>query len=373
MRNPINSSTQFTSTPPFRLGTGQRRPNGLGRNEADSATISPSALNFDNALNSPPAQRLSDAALQQAINDAAQVQRDAAQAQRDFDTASRRSNSEATDRHRRREVDVEIDAANLQEANELQRQREIIRQKEKDAAKLEAAAELQRQPDEQEAKAKRERDRIDAILAAKYQRDVEKARRLSEIDAYVKELVDTPCGERSELVIPKFLEANDLIRVSVEDKQHLMTFQDGLTYGLIPTEQQAIRGDGPDEKAEESVVARRIDLWKKMLQNQGVTIEGDRIAPCWLIYQATRHWIKAGVKKGREGSIDHVTQNCQGRFNTWHVALYRIYELVRPFLGLYQELFLELHYVIQSQRALSLKRPLDSWGSEGSSKKARSS
>mgnify|MGYP006187664445 FL=1 len=152
-----------------------------------------------------------------------------------------------------------------------------------------------------------------------------------------------------------------------------MTFQDGLIDGLIPTEQQAIRGDGPDEKAEESVVAKRIDLWKKMLKDQRITIEGDCIAPSCLIYQATLHWIKAGVKKGREGSIDRVTQNCQGRFNTWHVALYRIYELVRPFLGLYQEPFLELHYVIQSQRALSLKRPLDSRGSDGSSKKARSS
>ena len=150
-----------------------------------------------------------------------------------------------------------------------------------------------------------------------------------------------------------------------------MTFQDGLRDGLIPTEQQAISGDGPDEKAEENVVTRRIEQWKKMLQSKGSTIDGALISPDWLIYQATRHWIKSAVKSGREGSIDRVTQNCRGRFNTWHVALYRMYELVRPFLGPYQELFLELHYVIQSQRALSLKQGPDSRSSEGSNKKAR--
>ena len=81
MRQPRNSSTSFTSTPPFALRSGPRRTPGLGRNEAESATINPNALDFENALNSPPSQRISDAALQQAINDAAQVQRDSAAAQ----------------------------------------------------------------------------------------------------------------------------------------------------------------------------------------------------------------------------------------------------------------------------------------------------
>ena len=366
LRRP-NTPTSFTTTPPFALGSGPRRTPGLGRNEAARATINPSALDFENAVNSSPSQRQSNAALQQAINEAAQVQRDsaAAQAEQDLDTASRRSNSEAATRLRQRE----IDAANLQEAAELQRWLDIIRQKETDAAELEVAAELQWQRDEQlklEAIAKRQHE-IAALRAAKEQRlRAAKEQRLSEVHACVTELVDTPCGERIELVIPDFLEPNDLIRVSVDNKQHLMTFQDGLSNGLIPTEQHAISGDGPAEKAEENGVTKRIDLWKKMLQSKGITIEGDLITPNWLTHQATLHWIKSAVKSGREGSIDRVTQNCQGHFNTLHVALYRIYELVRPFLGPYQELFLELHYVIQSQWALSVKRGPDSRSSEGS-------
>ena len=90
LRNRVNSPTSFTSTPPFALGSGQCRTPGLGRNEAARATINPSALDFENAINLPPSQRQSNAALQQAINQAAQVQQDstAAQAERDLATAT---------------------------------------------------------------------------------------------------------------------------------------------------------------------------------------------------------------------------------------------------------------------------------------------
>jgi hypothetical protein len=85
---------------------------------------------------------------------------------------------------------------------------------------------------------------------------MEEATHLSAVNEYVTGLVETPSGEQSLLAMPNFLAPKDVMRVLVDNKQHLMTFQDGLTDGLIPTEQQAMCGDGPDKKAEEIVVNR---------------------------------------------------------------------------------------------------------------------